>query len=200
MDPHPLSDFDNLLAAARSGNGEALWTILRHYQPFLLRIARLELNGDMPAKERPSDLAQRSLLEAHKDFPRFAGGSPKQFCAWLRRIVINNRKDGRKPGPRGRNRSLDESGVRDHVVNHLASNAPTPIGALMARERDEAALRVFQSLPEDYCQVIHYRQRDEKEFAEIAGLMDRSEQAVRRLYARAVRRWREQLERHYGPI
>ena len=41
----------------------------------------------------PSDLVQETFLEAHRDFPRFEGGTEREVVAWLRRILVRNLAD-----------------------------------------------------------------------------------------------------------
>ena len=56
--------------------------------------------------------------------------------------------------------------------------------------------RILARLPDDYRRVIVLRLREDRSFAEIAGLMDRSPAAVRMLLSRALAKARQSLERH----
>ena len=56
--------------------------------------------------------------------------------------------------------------------------------------------RILARLPEDYRRVIVLRIREDRSFAQIAGLMGRSPAAVRKLLSRALEKTRQNLERH----
>jgi RNA polymerase sigma-70 factor (ECF subfamily) len=48
-------------------------------------------------------------------------------------------------------------------------------------------------LPEEYCQVIRWRYQEARSFEEIAQLLNRSPNAARKLWARALRRLQEEM-------
>jgi DNA-directed RNA polymerase specialized sigma24 family protein len=56
-------------------------------------LARTRVEGALRARLDPSDLVRETLLEAYRDFPRFAGGTEKELMAWLRRILVRNLAD-----------------------------------------------------------------------------------------------------------
>ena len=49
--------------------------------------------GAVKVKEGASDIVQQTMLEAHRDFERFQGGSGQEWLAWLRRILAHNAAD-----------------------------------------------------------------------------------------------------------
>jgi len=63
----------------------------------------------------------------------------------------------------------------------------------MAHEQAEALRRALERLPDDYRQVVTLRYQEGRPFAEIAERMQRSENAVRKLWFRAIERLQQEL-------
>ena len=81
---------EELLHLARSGGAEQLGRLLEVYRHYLGLLARVEIGRNLQAKLDASDLVQDTLLEAHRNFPRFQGSSETQFVCWLRQIMSAN--------------------------------------------------------------------------------------------------------------
>jgi RNA polymerase sigma-70 factor, ECF subfamily len=64
----------------------------------------------------------------------------------------------------------------------------------MAHEQAEALRRALARLPDDYRRVITLRYDDGQSFEEIGRLMERSPDAARKLWARAMERLRQEWE------
>src|SRR5260370_1106609 len=78
----------------------------------------------------------------------------------------------------------------------VTADALSPSGQVIAREQCEAVQRALQQLPEDYRQVIVWRYQEGSSFEEIAQRLQRSENAARKLWFRAL----ERLERELGGL
>jgi RNA polymerase sigma-70 factor (ECF subfamily) len=198
----PTADHDagEWLAQAQAGSREALGQALEACRNYLLLVADRELSPDLKAKGGASDLVQETFIEAQKDFARFQGKSDAEFLAWLRCLLqhrlANFARRYRKTKKRGLDREVplpaDDSSWSG--PDNLPDNAPTPSREAMARERVEALERVLARLPADYRQVIGLRYQDELSFEEIGKIMERSADAVRKLWWRALGRLRDELE------
>jgi RNA polymerase sigma-70 factor (ECF subfamily) len=70
----------------------------------------------------------------------------------------------------------------------LPGDVPTASTVAVAAERDAKVRAALETLPEDYRQVINWRYQEELSFADIASRMGRSENAVRKLWFRAIER------------
>src|SRR3954454_536267 len=83
----------DLLAQARAGNGPARERLFARCRDYLGFAARARVEGWLQAKVDTSDLIQQTLLEAHRGFGRFQGGTEAEWLAWLRRILDHNAAD-----------------------------------------------------------------------------------------------------------
>jgi len=190
---------ETLIAAAKAGSREALGELLQQFRSFLKDRARHHLDPNLKVKAEESDLVQESLLAALQGFPEFKGFSEDEITAWLVRILahraINLHKHFRGTVKRdiGRERPLStaavmrapqreqEDGARDEIVGQGEKRA-----ALMRR--------TLRKLPGDYQLVVKLYYREKKSFEEVAVCMDRSVDAVRKLWGRALRCWRNAVK------
>jgi RNA polymerase sigma-70 factor (ECF subfamily) len=192
-------DAADLLAAARTGSPEALGRALETCRRYLLLVAERQLDPALQAKGGASDLVQETFLEAQRDFGRFQGTTEAELLAWLRQLLLNNlgnfarryrdtakRAVGREVALPGEGSSAGGGGV--------AGSGPTPSGLAMAQEQAEALQRALARLPDDYRQVLELRFQQQKSFEEIGRLLDRSPDAARKLWSRALQRLRQEWE------
>jgi RNA polymerase sigma-70 factor (ECF subfamily) len=197
----PSGDAAHYLPAARAGSREALGQLLEACRAYLLRIANDGVAADVRAKGGASDLVQETFLEAQRDFARFQGNTEAELLAWLRCMLQNNvsnfarhyRATGKRqvrrevPLERGDSFKAGEAG--------FVANTPSPSMEAMAHEKAEAVARALERLPEDYHRVITLRNQERREFDEIGRLMERSADAARRLWSRAIERLEHELEK-----
>jgi RNA polymerase sigma-70 factor (ECF subfamily) len=196
----PHEETVRLLAEARSGSGEALGRLLDGCRGYLLQIARQELDPDLSAKGGGSDIVQETFLEAQRDFGRFHGTSEDELLAWLRRLLLNNlanfRRRYRAAGKRqvGREVPLEADGSSDlGLAGGLAAHTPSPESDVLRQERGREVAAALARLPEDYRQVLLLRYQEQLGFPEIARRLGRSENAVQKLWARAVERMQREI-------
>jgi RNA polymerase sigma-70 factor (ECF subfamily) len=183
------------LSEARAGSLEALGRLVEEYRPYLLGIANDELEPDLRPKGGASDLVQESLLEATRDFAHFRGTNQEELLAWLRGILRNNLADFRRKHRGAACRHL----AREHALDpeqaeRLTTDTPGPLDRVIEGERLQALETAIASLPEEYRVVLQLRHRDNCSFAEIGTRLDRSEDAARKLWYRAVSRLGELLK------
>src|SRR5262249_18558042 len=142
--------------------------------------------------------------EAHRAFERFHGGSEAELRAWLRRLLLHHAaKLGRRYRTTqkrrlARERTLEattSTGRPDTLRTHL----PTPSAPIIEQAQAEALERVLEHLPDDYRRVILLRYREERSFEEIGQLMQRSPNAARLLWLRAIERVKHALRDHREP-
>ena len=193
-------DASQWLPAARAGSNEALGQALECCRRYLLLVAERELDPALRAKGGASDLVQETFAEAKRDFGQFHGASEAELLAWLRVLLRHNLgkfarayRDTQKRGV-GRETPLEADGSSAERGGGLAADTPTPSGLAMQREQDDALERALARLPEDYQRVLTLRYREERSFEEIGQLLQRSADAARKLWARAVEWLQRELE------
>ncbi len=171
---------------------------------YLLFVANRELDANLRAKVSPSDVVQETFAEAHRDFAGFVGNSEKELLAWLRRILLNNafsaRRKYRGTASRNINReiSLNDSDV---VVGGawLLSDTATPSKHAVLTEQLLAVEQVLAKLPADYQLVLRLRYWERLRLTEIARQMERTPDAIQKLWFRAIERFKRELKEDGEP-
>ena len=194
-----LMDAAPWLPAARAGSAEALGQVLESCRGYLLLIAQQELDASLQAKGGASDLVQQTFLEAQRDFSRFDGTTHAALLAWMRRLLLNNLANFRRDFHRDKRQVTREIALpfADSAAcraGDLDAGALTPSVELMQAEQTAALERAVESLPEDYRLVIQLRYREERSFEAIAERMQRTENAVRKLWSRAIEQLQQKLD------
>jgi RNA polymerase sigma-70 factor (ECF subfamily) len=194
----PPDEAGRWLSAARAGSPEALGQALEACRGYLLLIARHEMGADLQAKAGASDLVQETFLEAQRDFARFHGDSAMELRAWLRRLLLNNlatfARDYRATAKRAVGREVALPQGNPSTIPALAEAADSPSRVAMAQEEADALRRVLERLPEDYRLALLLRHLEELPFEEIGRRLNRTANAARKLWARAVEMLQEQWE------
>ena len=195
----PDGDLVQLLAAARAGSPEALGQVLESFRAYLLLVADRELDPEVRAKGGASDLVQDTFLEAQRDFEGFQGTSAEELRAWLRRVLLNNvanfTRQFRQRAKRdvGREVSLEAGGSSHERGAGLAADTVSPSDAALAQEQAQALARAMERLPEDYRQVLALRHEEQLTFEQIGQKMERTANAARMLWLRAVERLQKEM-------
>lgn len=192
----------DLLQAARAGSPEALGQLFEAQRNYLLAVSNGTLPGMLCGKLGASDVVQETFLTAQRRFGEFRGSSIEELRAWLRGVLQFKvaewtrhycgtemravSRETQLPGPSGETSSA--------VVPEPAAEGPTP-SQHAARAEDAEALRsALDRLPEQYRQVILWRQWDELPFEEIATRLGKSVDAARMTWWRALERLQSELD------
>jgi RNA polymerase sigma-70 factor (ECF subfamily) len=196
----PPDNLDQRLLAARKGSAAALGDVLEACRAYLLGIAARELEGPLRAKGGASDLVQETFLEAQRDFPRFQGSTESELLAWLRRMLLNNLANfarhyrGTDKRQIQREVFIDPHASASSSTPLPASDTPTPSAEVMADEQSQALAAALARLPEDYRRILTLRYLEGYSFEEIGQKMERTNNAVRKLWARAVLKLQDEFD------
>src|SRR6476659_4268625 len=188
------------LPAARAGSREALGQVLEAARQYLLGFARQEFDADLRAKNSPSDVVQETFVEAQRAFGQFQGDTETELLAWLRQLLLHRvgklRRHYRDTQKRrlAREVALGGDSSSNGPAEGLAANMLSPSGQAMEHEQDQALQAALGRLPDDYRRVITLRYLEDLPFEEIGQLLQRSPDAARKLWARAVERLHEELD------
>jgi RNA polymerase sigma-70 factor (ECF subfamily) len=183
---------EHSLISAKLGSFSALGQLLDYYRDYLLRVANEELQSGLAAKVAPSDIVQETFLQAAQGFGQFAGKTEPELRAWLRQILIHNLYDtqrhfGRAQRNPGREVPLpDDAGSTARGVQ-IPSLEPGPNQQVEQFELQSRVHTCLARLPADQALVIELRIFAGLQFDQIGTAMERSSEAARKLFARAIR-------------
>ena len=155
----------------------------------------------MRSKQDASDLVQQTLLDAHRDFDRFAGSNQQEWLAWLRQILNHNFQDAVRyygtAGKRAARREISlsppngiESGM---AVFEPVSPGDSPSQLAVHNEREILLAEAISQLSEDHREVVILRNIQRLPFDEIAIRLGRTRPATQMLWMRAIQKLKSVL-------
>lgn len=180
-----LGQTQTLILQALDGTEKDRGVLLEYLRPRLVLWASGRLSAGLRAKIEPEDVAQEALLAIHKGIGTFEGRDGRAFLGWVFKIAENRIRD-----------LADHFNAkkRQPVVPREDFAQTTASAIASRREQVDRVARALPGLPDDYRQVLSLRRFEEREVKEIAEIMDRSENAVRILYCRALKALRAAME------
>ena len=164
--------------------------VLETCHRFLLRLACKEVPDHLLAKGGASDLVQQTFVTAIQRQHQFRGATLAELRGWLRSILRTEAALFR--------RKFNETEARD-VTREVLMKSLTDPGQLppqILSDKTEDRIRVgsaFAGLSETTQRVISLRMEQGMTFAEIGKVMNRSEDAARKLFASAIDKMRNTL-------
>src|SRR5262245_42333476 len=192
---------EELLRRSKAGCQAALGRLLVRYGNYLALLARLQVGRRLQGKVDASDLVQETFLKAHRDFATFRGASEAEFLGWLRQILATTLAGSvrRYLGTQRRNLRLERQ-LTDEIEQSsramsplLASPQSTPSQQASRREQAVLLADALSQLPKHYREVIILHHLEGHSLAESARRMERSEDSVQKLWARALIQLRQAL-------
>lgn len=163
--------------------------LLAHVRQFLLTIANAELPPDLRAKGGASDLVQDTIASALRNRDQFRGATITELRAWLRAILRSELAMLRRrfdTAARDVSREVPVASVAEP-----SEPSSTTIERLIHEEQAVSLSARVDALPEDQRLVVLLRIGEGLPFAAIGERTGRSEDAARKLFARALDRLRE---------
>jgi RNA polymerase sigma-70 factor (ECF subfamily) len=191
---HVNEDSGKLVEEAQRGERAAIDALLERHLPGLRAFVRLRAGEQVRAQESVSDLVQSVCREALEDVGSFRYQGEAAFKHWLftlalRKIVDRSRRLRVRPLERAVAAGAAAGIVsgQSELLEHYATFC-TPSADAAIREEVERIERAFDALGEDDREVITLARLVGLRYAEIGERMGRSEEAVRKLLARALAR------------
>jgi RNA polymerase sigma-70 factor (ECF subfamily) len=194
-------DPENLLCLARAGDGQSVGRLLELYRNYLSLLARTQLGRRLQGKVDASDLVQETFLAAHRDFASCRAATEKELVGWLRAILAAKLTDlvrhycgARRRDVRLQHQLAQELEESSRAMNFQAvAQQSSPSAEAARRERAVLLADALETLAADYREVIVLRHLEGLSFLEVARRMDRSLDAVEKLWVRALARLRRTL-------
>lgn len=163
---------------------ESAWTELyRLYHDELLFLARARLGPGLRSALQSEDIVQSVALEALRELRRFEVREPGGLRRFLRGLVLNKIRD-RADTYSAAKRAGSVPLTAEHVETIAAPEARSPYTD-PGYERLERALA---ALPAEMREVIMLRRIEELSSQATAARLGKSDDAVRKLYSRALAR------------
>jgi RNA polymerase sigma-70 factor, ECF subfamily len=189
-----LGSFSRLVHGAKAGDATARSEICRQVEQHLRGMADQNLDQALRRKLNPSDIAQQAMLRMVDGFEDFRGSTSQEFYAWINSILRNEINSTRRDYRRQRRDVRREQAEPAEGIHELIASQDRPDLQIQRHEQVARFREVLTRLPQDYAEVIQLRGIDELPFAEIAQKMERSVDAVSKLWARALVKLSEELK------
>jgi RNA polymerase sigma-70 factor, ECF subfamily len=197
-EPQPKS-ISAMLDAARNGSTQEFAALFEHFRPYLLLIANEELESDLRAKAGASDLVQESFIDAQRGIANFQGTTAHELLAWLRQILLHNVTDFARRFREAAARRLAQEqaldGVDEGLAKNLVADELSPSALASAGERAALLAAAIERLSDDQRRAVLLRYQENQSFEQIGVALQRSTDAARKLWFRAIENLREHLGR-----
>jgi RNA polymerase sigma-70 factor (ECF subfamily) len=200
MDENNEPNVAELLELARGGDAHSRDRLFEMCRNYLGIVARSQVETWLRVKVDASDLVQQTMLEAHRDFARFEGGSEGEWLAWLREILKHNAADfvrhyrgTAKRQARREVRFRDPADSLSPGVPEAAAADATPSQEFLQLDNELRVTAAVAELSPDYREVIVLRNLQRLSFNEVAERMGRTRPAVQMLWMRAIKKLQESM-------
>lgn len=198
-------NWPELITAACHGNQRAWGTVVEHVRPFLRQAAGRDLAGRVRRRVDPSDVVQRSLLEAWQARATFAGASQAELLAWLSRILERNLRDAVRVHIEADKRSVRQERSLEELRSSGAarpevfiSSELSPQSQVVRREAFARLVQFLDELPPRQRQAVRMRYLERRTLKEIAAHFECNENTAAQLIARGLANLRHR-HRHQSP-
>jgi RNA polymerase sigma-70 factor (subfamily 1) len=185
-----------LIERYRMGDEDALRALFDIHGGALQRWLRGRLPGRLSRRISVADLLQEVQIVAYRKRQDFAPDGPGSFRTWLIGIAERKTREAVRHHERAAKRAAGREVTRGErpATAQVAGHHATPSQHAIAQETAERARRVLASLAPDDREVLRLAREQQLPLREVAEQMGRSYAAARKLYARALVRFRRAFE------
>ena len=186
-----------LIPPVKAGDPSARDQLLRELQGYLEATARKHLDPTIKHKAGASDIVQQSFIQIIENFEKFRGQTSAELRGWINTIVVNEMN-----GVRRKFRTAKRDVTQEKPIQSKSSTSPgnvpsdaslTPSSAAIQAERQRKFHETLELLSAEHAEVIRLRNIDRLPFKTIGQRMGRSENAVSKLWYRAILQFEEKL-------
>ncbi len=183
-----------LVALAKDGNDSALNQLCNVYGERVHWIVRLRMGRELRSKLESMDLVQDVLVSALRDLGDFTYKDDGDFLRWLSKIAENRLRDNVDKLHAGKRDIRKEVRLDNHgqTTGGRFFAVPGPIDAttpsvIMSKKEDlDELAKAMDELKPEYKEIIVLTKIEGLSYKEIAGKLDKSDEAVRKLVSRAM--------------
>jgi RNA polymerase sigma factor (sigma-70 family) len=171
-----VTNLEPLVRAASAGDADAYGRIVSATSGLVSSIA-LAIVRDL---ELSQDIAQDVFLAGWRDLRKLR--NPASFLPWLRQLTRNRAHHVLRGHVRGRRRV---DGAEPELLEQALDPAPNASDRLVADERQAALDSALAALPDETREVLTLFYREGQSVAQVAALLELSEDAVKKRLSRA---------------
>jgi RNA polymerase sigma-70 factor (ECF subfamily) len=175
----------SLFRRARDGSPEAINALFERYGGRLHALIRARLGPNLRRRLESRDILQATLLKGFQGIDRFEGSGSRSFMAWLGTVAQAEIRDQADFHRRQKRDYARETGLHSKA-DRVAETIRSEVSRLQLQEDAERMERGLDALSESHREVILLRSFEELTFREIGERLDKSPDACRMLYARAL--------------
>ena len=163
--------------------------LLGEARQFLLTVANGQLPAALRAKGGASDLVQETFATALRSRYQFRGNTFDDLRSWLRAILLNKLSTFHRHYADVAARDITRE-VSAGDADNIPWNAPPVVDGLIRDEANQSLTAAVTNLPDEMRTVVILRMEQDLPFGDIGERLGRSEEATRKLFARAIDRLR----------
>jgi RNA polymerase sigma-70 factor, ECF subfamily len=195
--PTDAPDTEDLLRRIGAGDASAREQLLARHRDRLRRMVAVHLDPRLAARVDPSDVVQEALMVADRNLNKYLTERPVAFYPWLRRLAWEHLLKLHERHVQARKRTVlrEEPGIlalpEDSAVllaQRLAGTGTSPSHGLVRKEQRERVRTALARLPAADRNVLVLRYLEQLSTADIAGVLEIGEGAVKMRHRRALDR------------
>ncbi len=179
-----LSD-NALVRRARDGDYDAFEALFQRHRQLVYRFAYQMV----PRRDDAEDIVQEAFVRAYQNLGRYRDEA--KFTTWLLRIVSNLCTDQARM--RNRRDALEQQEAAGGLTWMTSIEGPDPIEELEQDRRRTALRKALSALPVHHRSVIVLRDLEEREYSEIAQILNCTVGGAKLRVLRARRALKERI-------
>lgn len=179
----------HLLRRARAGSTTAADEVLQEVGGKLLALIRLRLGPDLRARLESRDILQMTMLRAFEHFDQFEGSGHETLMGWLAAIArreLMHEAEFQHRLKRDREREMAYEEGNEVPLDPIGRHVRSEVSRIHFERKAQLVERALEQLAVDHREVVLLRRYEELSFPEIAERMERSPEACRKLFNRAM--------------
>jgi RNA polymerase sigma factor (sigma-70 family) len=183
-------DYQRLVLAAAEGDAEAYGELVSETSSLVSSIA-LAIVRDV---ETSRDVAQDVFLAVWRDLKTLR--NPASFLPWLRQTTRNRANASLRTMVR--RRKVADTGLMDDLLPRLTDPHPSASAQMVWREEMHALTEALEALPPETREIVTLFYREGQSVAQVASLLELSEDAVKKRLSRARECLRASMQQQIG--